>query len=179
MLSGKYAKDYSLRTVPGPDGRPRTEGVYVGPYFRLKTEGETLRRAKRALCLAATLCAAAVLVPLLLVAPVLRCWYVMPQLALAIVPAALLARCAVVLLRKRRFTRRERDAFPGGIAPWSASLLALSALSLAGQLVYALRVGPVPADAPVALSTLALLAAAAWAFSLRRAFAAEELPAEE
>jgi len=179
MLPKKYAGDYALKETLMPNGRVRTTGVYVGPWFRFRAEPVALMRAKRALCLCAALCAAALLVPLLLVSPMLRLWYVMIPLALAVLPAVRLVRCAALVLRRERMTRRERDAHVSALAPLGAAIAALALLSLLGQLVYVLRGGAYATrEGFISLSAL-ILAGVGWrTFRLRRALAMDEVPAE-
>jgi len=179
MLPRKYAGDYTLENVLDADGKVRTVGVYTGPWFRFRSDAETVRRTKHMLCASAALCAAAVLVPLLVLSPMLRLWYVMIPLALAVIPTARLAYCSAVLARKERFTRRERDTLVSALAPWSGAVLILALLSLLGQLVYALAGGAYAlAEAGVTLAVLALGAAALRILSLRTALATEETSAE-
>ena len=178
MIPGKYVKDYTLRETLGADGRSHMEPVYIGPVFRLKSGGEALRRSRLRLLLWSAVCGAGVLAPLLVLTPAVRRWYVMGPLALAILPAAMLARCTVFLLRNERFTRRERDTSVSALAPWSIALLALAALSLTGQVVFAAKNLYVPGDISVTLSAAALAAAGVRIFTLRGAFAAEEAPRE-
>lgn len=177
MQSRRYLKDYTLQETLGPDGRVRTEGVYNGPVFRLE-EGEALRKARVKLLLLAAVSLAAVLTPLVITVPIIRVWYVMIPLVLALAPAVRLAVCAVRLQRKTRFTRKERDATAGALAPWSVAQAALAFLSLAGQVIHALRGAFTARDAPVPVAAGALLLAAAGMFAIRKSFDAAEEAAD-
>ena len=177
MVPGKYLRDYTLQDTLGPDGRIRSVSVYTGPQFRYTADAETLKAARRRFRITAAASCALALVPLLVYTPVIRCWYVMPPLACALLPVGVLAFDAVSLLRKERLTRRERDR-AAAIAPWSAVLLSMSLLSLLGQAFYAFRGLYAPTDWPVTLSALALAGASCYLVSLRRAFSTEEIAAE-
>lgn len=175
MLSGKYSKDYTLREELDERGRLRTVADYVGDYYRY-----VLPRDRRGLPLAAALvalCAVALLVPLLAVAPVLRVWYVMIPLALAIAPVALLAQwCIRLLTLGEKLTHERRDQIER-LAPWSFLAALLAAVSLAGQIVYA-ATGQGPLHLPTLCATAALLGSGTALFALRRRFAMEVVPAE-
>lgn len=173
MASGKYVKDYTLQDAPGADGKP----VYIGAYYGYRADAETLRRARRGYQTAVAVCAAAALAPLLVNTPIIRCWYVMLPLVFALLPTGALVHRAATVLRRDRLTHRERDRAVSA-APWSVALVILAALSLVGQTVLAARGGYTAADLPVTLSALVLASGAARLFSLRGAFATEELAAD-
>ena len=175
MLSGKYSKDYTLREELDERGRLRTVADYVGDYYRY-----VLPRDRRGLPLAAALvalCAASLLVPLLAVAPILRAWYVMIPLALAIAPVVLLVQwCVRLLTLGEKLTHERRDQIER-LAPWSFLAALLAAASLAGQIVYA-ATGQGPLHLPTLCATAALLGSGAALFALRHRFATEVIPAE-
>ena len=175
MLSGKYSKDYTLREALDERGRLRTVADYVGDYYRY-----VLPRDRRGLPLAAALvalCAASLLVPLLAVDPVLRAWYVMIPLALAIAPAVLLVQwCVRLLTLGEKLTHQRRDQIDR-LAPWSFLAALLAAASLAGQIVHA-ATGQGSLHLPTLCATAALLGSGAALFALRHRFATEVIPAE-
>ena len=175
VLSGKYSKDYSLHEELDSHGRLRTVADYVGDYYRY-----VLPRDRRGLPLVTALvalCAASLLVPLLAVAPILRAWYVMIPLALAIAPAVLLVQwCVRLLTLGEKLTHQRRDQIDR-LAPWSFLAALLAAVSLAGQIVYA-ATGQGPLHLPTLCATAALLGSGAALFALRRRFDMEPIPAE-
>ncbi|MCR4772047.1 MAG: hypothetical protein K5855_06995 [Oscillospiraceae bacterium] len=174
MLHGKYVSDYTLQNTLAPDGRQRTVSVYGGPVFRFVKKGAELRRARLRLVVYTAICLLALMAILLLPAPSLHMWYVLPPLAFALLPAAGVAACAVTLTAKNTLERRQKDKRAGGLRPRSAVLAVLALLSLAGQAVYMLGAGGAGLDAAVGICTLVTAACAIRIFFLGKDFVLEE-----
>ena len=174
MLHRKYVSDYTLQNPLGPDGRQRTVSVYGGPVFRFVKKGAELRRARLRLAAYAAVCLLALIALLLLPAPSLHMWYVLPPLAFALLPAAGVAACAVTLIGKNTLERRQKDKSAGGLRLRSAALAVLAVISLIGQTVFMLRAGRTALDTAVAACTLAAAASALRIVFLGKDFALEE-----
>ena len=135
MGARKYAGDYRLENVPGKGGKLRTVPVYRGAFYRFSSPPDRLRRAKKNCII--FLCAASVglLLPMLLTGELLRRWYVLFPLVLALVPAFGLWRSAYHLLRAgERVIREHKEQMQERFAARSIALLILAVLSLAGQI---------------------------------------------
>ncbi len=165
MGARKYAGDYRLENVPGKGGKLRTVPVYRGAFYRFSAPPDRLCRAKRNCVI--FLCAASLglLVPMLLTGELLRRWYVLFPLVLALVPAFGLWRSVYHLLRAgERVIREHRDQMQERLAARSVALLILAALSLAGQVgAYVSGAGSegwlvTPCTALVILSSIFLFA---------------------
>lgn len=176
VFAGRYSKDYTLREELDARGRLRTMADYAGDYYRY-----VLPRDRRGLPLTAALvavCAAALLVPLTAVHPILRLWYVMIPLALSVAPVVLLVQwCVRCLTLGEKLTHERRDQIER-LAPWSLLTALLSALSLAGQIVYAAG-GRGQPHLPTLCATVILLGSGTALFALRRRFDMERIPAEK
>ena len=171
MRNRKYLNAYTFQNVTGSDGRLHTIAIYTGSTFYFRAKPEKLRRSKIACACAALVCCAAVLVPLIIITPVIRVWYVMLPLILALLPVLEISLCVGrALAAKKPVTREQKDRIDGRLAPWSIALLALSALSIIGQAVYYIRSGFLSGDLPVSVCTLVLAAAAAFLLAERGAF---------
>ena len=180
MSSRKYVSDYIVVSDRDAKGRRHLRREYVGRRYRFRASGGELARSKRGIAALAFVCVPVCLIPLALNVPIIYRGAVMFPLAMAVLPVGALCVCAVRALRGTDgFTREEKDAIAGRIAPWSFFLLLLTAASLIAQLVYYGSGSAAAADVPVTLSTLALAVLGGLLFSRRRAFEMEEQTADQ
>ncbi|MBR7082307.1 MAG: hypothetical protein IKI49_06380 [Oscillospiraceae bacterium] len=179
MRREKYLKDYTVRDVVGSDGKLRSEAVYTGSLFSFRDGGDRLRRSKLICSAAALVCCLSALVPLVIAPPVTRCLYAMLPLVLALLPVFGLCSCIwLAIFAKTPVTRRQKDRIDGRLAAWGSVLLALSALSAVGQVVYYIRSAFTPADLPVTVGTSVLIAASIFFLKMRNAFQMDEIAAD-
>ena len=175
MATKKYVSDYRPVFETDANGRVRQRYEYIGPYFGYRLGGEALRREKKRCAALALCCVPLLIVPLSVTGPIIRRGGVMAPLAFGVLPVAKLLFCTLRALGgKDRFTRREKDAVAGQLAPWSFALLFLCALSLVFQVRFWLSGEGTAADLAVSLSTLGLCVPAALLFSRRRSLEMEE-----
>lgn len=167
VIAGKYSKDYRIQHILNEQGKLTSVAEYVGPRYRYAAPPEKLRRDGAVLTAAVALSAAALLLPLCVVAPVLRMWYVMLPLALALAPMALLVQwCVRFHLRRGDVTREQKDQLTERLPPWSGLQAMLALWSLIGQLVYAVY-GVGLLNVPVLLATVLLLCMSVLLFARR------------
>lgn len=169
MVSKKYLGDYRLENQTNPKtGKIKTVPVYRGEWFAFEIGPDEVRREKR-LCLGLTAAIEALfLAVLLLNAPCGRIYYVMLPFAAMIFPAFFLAAgCLRVLTAGEKITREHRDKLSQRMSVCPAFLTLLSALSLAGHGLYAVRTGLTARDAASLAATAGVLACAAVLFARR------------
>ena len=171
MIFGKYNSDYKLRESVTPGGRTSTEAVYVGSYFRFADRAAAVRTVHRAAVVLA-LAAAAYIVPLVVFGDILRKWYVIIPLVLDVLPLSQLIACtaAAYAARDGRVTRKGKDKISERLAPWSAVLMILSSLSLAGQIFFDVTGSLGWLNAIVHVCTAVLIAAGAALYKMRDGF---------
>ncbi|MBQ9412558.1 MAG: hypothetical protein IJU29_05615 [Oscillospiraceae bacterium] len=178
MVSRKYTGDYRLENVLDKNGVLRTVPVYRGPLFRFTAEPEALRRVKGRTLLLTAAATAALLLPLLSSAPLLRLWYAALPAALCVLPdAELWMGVRRLYTAGPTVTREHRDKIHDRFAGWSLAFAILAALSLLGQLAGYLG-GCGPEGIPATVGTLAALAAAAALFGTKKALLMEPVPSE-
>ena len=176
MIFGKYNKDYELRETISQNGRTVSEAVYVGSYFRFKSDPQELARVKKLSACMAAVSIVCCLVPLLAVGDILLKWYVMVPLIFTIVPISQLVLWVVrVFTAKKKVTRRGRDQLSERLAPWSAVLMILASLSLTGQIFYDIFFGIKTINTIIHLCTGFMIAAGAVLFRVRNAFEMTEV----
>ena len=180
MSSRKYVSDYIVVRNSDAGGKAQLRRIYVGKRYRFRASGEELARSKRSVAALAFAGVPVCLVPLALNVPIIYRGSGMFPLAISVLPVGGLCLCAARALRGRDgFTREEKDAISGRIAPWSFFLMLLACWSLIAQLVYYCSGGAAAADIPVTVSTLLLAALGGLLFSRRRAFEMEEETADQ
>ena len=136
MITRKYTGDYRLENVLDAGGNLKTVPVYRGPYFRFCAPAAEIRRTKLRLMLLILASSAALLLALILPAPVLQRLYSILPLVLCLLPTVLLWQSIWTMFRAGEKARREdRDRICDGFAAWSLVLLILSALSIVGQII--------------------------------------------
>jgi hypothetical protein len=171
MIFGKYNKDYELRETISQNGRTVSEAVYVGSYYRFKSDPQELSQVKKlAFCMTAVSILSC-LVPLFAVGDILLKWYVMVPMIFTIVPISqLVLWTARVFTAKEKVTRRGKDQLSERLAPWSAVLMILASLSLAGQIFYDIFIGIETINIVIHLCTIFMIAAGAVLFSMRNRY---------
>ncbi len=163
MVSKKYLGDYRLENRRDPKtGKIKTVPEYCGEWFGFEHGADEVRRTKR-LCLALTAAVEVLfLTVLLLNAPCGRIYYVMLPFAAMVFPAFFLAAgCLRVLTAGEKITREHRDKLSRRMNVCPAFLALLSALSLAGHVLYAVRTGLTAKDAISLAAAAGILACAA------------------
>ncbi len=179
MRFKKFVTDYTFKQVIVENGRKKTITDYIGPAFVFSAEPEKLHRSKMICAVLAACCVAAVLVPLLVISPIIHCWYAMVPLILALIAVLNLSMCVGrALTVKSWVTRKQKDRITERLAPWSLVLIILSALSAIGQVVYYSISDHSPKDIPVTIATAVLLAASVSLFCVRDFFAMKETEAK-
>lgn len=171
MIFGKYNKDYELRETISQNGRTVSKAEYIGSFFRFKSDHRELARVRGLAALMIAVSIAGCLVTLLAVGDILLKWYVMVPMIFTIVPISQLALWIVrVCTAKERVTRRGKDQLSERLAPWSAVLMILSSLSLAGQIFYDIFIGIETINIVIHLCTIFMIAAGAVLFSMRNRY---------
>lgn len=169
MVSKKYLGDYRLENRRDPKtGKIRTVPEYRGEWFAFEHGADEVRRTKR-LCVGLTAIVEILfLTVLLLNAPCGRIYYVMLPFAAMIFPAFFLAAgCLRVLTAGEKITREHRDRLSRRMNVCPAFLALLSALSLAGHVLYAVRTGLTARDAVSLASAAGILVCAAALLRIR------------
>ena len=169
MVSKKYLGDYRLENRRDPkNGKVKTVPEYCGEWFGFERGADEVHRMKR-LCLALTAVVELLfLMVLLLNAPCGRIYYVMLPFAAMVFPAFFLAAgCLRVLTAGEKITREHRDKLSRRMNVCPAFLALLSALSLAGHVLYAVRTGLTAGDAVSLAAAAGILVCAAALLRIR------------
>ena len=176
MVFGKYNKEYELRETISQNGQTVSEAVYVGSYYRFKSDPQELSQVKKLAALMTAVSIVCCLVPLLAVGDILLKWYVMVPMIFTIVPISQLVLWGVrVFTAKEKVTRRGKDQLSERLAPWSAVLMILASLSLVGQIFYDIFFGIKTINIIIQLCTIFMIAAGAVLFRVRNAFVMTEV----
>ena len=178
MSAKKYAGDYRLENVPGRKGRLRTVPVYRGERYRFSAPPERVRKAKQRLLICMVFASVGLFVPMLSTAEMLRLWYVLLPLVLCLLPAAGLWKCCYTLhIVKETFIRSQKDLIQDHITAWSVCLISLAGASLVGQIAAYIS-GRGAGEWSSTVSTLVIIASAAFIFRTKKDFCMETIPAE-
>jgi hypothetical protein len=171
MIFGKYNKDYELRETISQNGRTVSKAEYIGSFFRFKSDHRELARVRGLAALMIAVSIAGCLVTLLAVGDILLKWYVMVPMIFTIVPISqLVLWTARVFTAKEKVTRRGKDQLSERLAPWSAVLMILASLSLAGQIFYDIFIGIETINIVIHLCTIFMIVAGAMLFRMRNRF---------
>ena len=179
MVSKKYVGDYRLENIKDRKGRLKTVPVYRGPLFRFQADAETLKKAKLRFLVLNVIAAAALLITLLLKSELLQRVYVIMPLILSLLPMVLLWSGLYHLFSAGASVRRDQsDRIHHRFAGWSVVLLALSVLSLSGQ-IAAYASGSSADGIPVTVCTIVLIVCAALIFAGKDSLQMEEIPSSD
>ena len=172
MAKKKYRDDYRLTERIDDRGRTRRDIEYIGGHYRYILAPAALRRDRRSVLAVCGIGAAAFICALLPRSAASNTIYITLPFAFTALPLGIAIETVLSAPRgEEPLERRQADRLKNRYPAAAISIAALSAVSLLGEGIYALRGGPLSGgDGVFALCAALLAACGVFLWNKRRSF---------